>query len=93
MPRLFKTAAQIGLLLNTQLFVFCLFCNIVGGQVKLFPCEISLCICNCLQFEENPFAYNHLLIKLEGLDDGVLDHYCQFVTSASKMMKLEVKKK
>lgn len=86
MPRLFKTAAQIGLLLNTQLFVFCYFSI-------LLTCEISLCICDCLQIEENPFAYNHLLIKLEGLDDGVLDHYCQFVTSASKMMKLEVKKK
>lgn len=61
--------------------------------MKLFPCEISLCICDCLQIEENPFAYNHLLIKLEGLDDGVLDHYCQFVTSASKTMKLEVEKK
>lgn len=45
------------------------------------------------EIKENPLAYNHLLIKLEGLDDGVLDHYCQFVTSATKMMKLEVKKK
>ena len=38
-------------------------------------------------------AYSNLLIKLEGLDDGVLDHYCHFVTSACKMMKLQVNKK
>ena len=43
--------------------------------------------------QENPLAYSNLLITLEGLDDGVLDHYCQFVTSASKMMNLEVTKK
>ncbi|KAL9953199.1 hypothetical protein ACROYT_G040576 [Oculina patagonica] len=45
------------------------------------------------EIEENPLAYSDLLITLEGLDDAVLDHYCQFVTSASKMMNLEVKKK
>ncbi|KAJ7358870.1 28S ribosomal protein S10, mitochondrial [Desmophyllum pertusum] len=43
--------------------------------------------------QENPLVYSNLLIKLEGLDDGVLDHFCQFVTSASKMMNLEVNKK
>lgn len=45
------------------------------------------------QSQESPLAYSNLLIKLEGLDDGVLDHYCQFVTSACKMMKLQVNKK
>jgi len=43
--------------------------------------------------QESPLAYSNLLIKLEGLDDGVLDHYCQFVISACKMMKLQVNKK
>ena len=45
------------------------------------------------QSQESPLAYSNLLIKLEGLDDGVLDHYCQFVISACKMMKLQVNKK
>jgi len=43
--------------------------------------------------QESPLAYSNLLITLEGLDDGVLDHFCQFVTSTSKMMKLQVTKK
>ena len=48
---------------------------------------------SCWQSQESPLAYSNLLIKLEGLDDGVLDHYCQFVNSACKMMKLQVNKK
>ena len=37
--------------------------------------------------------YFDLLIKLEGLDRTVLDNFCRFVVSASKMMNLQVIKK
>ena len=45
------------------------------------------------QFLKRRLTYFDLLIKLEGLDGAVLDNFCQFVASASKMMNLEVTKK
>ncbi|XP_073247706.1 small ribosomal subunit protein uS10m-like isoform X2 [Porites lutea] len=45
------------------------------------------------QFLKRYLTYFNLLIKLEGLDSAVLDNFCQFVVSASRMMDLKVTKK
>ena len=45
------------------------------------------------QFLKRYLTYFNLLIKLEGLDSAVLENFCQFVVSASRMMNLEVTKK
>jgi len=45
------------------------------------------------QFLKRQLTYFNLLIKLQGLDGVVLDNFCQFVVSASRMMNLEVTKK
>lgn len=37
--------------------------------------------------------YPNLLVTVKGYDPAVLDHYCQFIQSASHIFDLEVTKK
>lgn len=41
---------------------------------------------------QRDLVYSNVLFKLEGLDEAILDNFCQFITSVSGMLDVEVTK-